>query len=151
MKPFFVYSNGSEYACLGLSHALHVDFLDWNPFACTPDIPLVLAAGGFNGTAQSSIDVLSSSEIYNTSDNSWKATGDLQTPRTEFAMVRLHDGKVLAAGGVSNLFTSVGINSTEVTYLKPLTCMMLCVTECLQTWAFHQGMLWLPRIEENSQ
>ena len=100
----------------------------------------MLAAGGFNGSTLSNINVLSSSEIYNTSDNSWKATRDLQTPRLEFAMVRLPDGKVLAAGGFSNLFISVGINSTEVTHLKDLTCMMLCVTEYLQMLAFHQGM-----------
>jgi hypothetical protein len=62
----------------------------------------VLVAGGissgFTGDLTPS-DILASAEVYDVATGSWTATGDMATPRFNFAAVRLRDGRVLVEAG----------------------------------------------------
>ena len=73
----------------------------------------VLAAGGFDNS--NGYNSLASAEVYSPSTGNWTATGSLATARSEFQMVLLPDGNVLAAGGYdfnSNKYN--GLTSAEV-------------------------------------
>ena len=57
----------------------------------------VLIAGGFGPP----FDALNSAEIYDEATNTWTPAGSMNVARGEFATVVLHDGRVLAVGGVA--------------------------------------------------
>ena len=57
----------------------------------------ILVAGGDDG-----VEVLRSCEIYDPSQNSWADTDSLNIPRMNFQLLPLNDGRVLAAGGLTN-------------------------------------------------
>jgi Kelch motif protein len=58
----------------------------------------VLIAGGFGPP----FNALNSAEIYDEATNTWTPTGSMNVARAEFAHVVLHDGRVLAVGGVAD-------------------------------------------------
>ncbi len=58
----------------------------------------VLLAGG-NDMNATGAPALTSAELYNPSTGTWSATGSMTTPRTDFTLVLLQNGEVLAAGG----------------------------------------------------
>jgi len=59
----------------------------------------VLVAGGWYSTSNSDPSH-DTAEIYDPATNRWAATGSLTSGRAEYSLVRLPDGRVLAAGGV---------------------------------------------------
>ena len=60
---------------------------------------MVLAAGGDSNPELDGEAPLASSELYNPMTGIWTATGNMTIARTQFQMVVLSDGTVLAAGG----------------------------------------------------
>jgi hypothetical protein len=59
----------------------------------------VLAVGGY----QKGDVLLASAELYDPKTGSWQSTADLPSPRVAFGLVKLRDGRVLAAGGFTGL------------------------------------------------
>jgi plastocyanin len=76
----------------------------------------VLIAGGYTvyNDSDRSIQYLYTSQIFNTTTNTWKMTGDLNIPRGESGLniVLLKDGRVLIPGG--NYQPETGLPSTEL-------------------------------------
>ena len=64
----------------------------------------VLVAGG---TASDGFTSLSSAEIYDEATNTWTPTGSMNVGRGEFGNVVLHDGRVLAVGGIATDGTAI--------------------------------------------
>jgi hypothetical protein len=60
----------------------------------------VLVAGGWYATSNSDPSH-ATAEIYDPAANRWSSTGSMTNARAEYGMVRLRDGRVLAAGGVN--------------------------------------------------
>ncbi len=61
----------------------------------------VLIAGGCISNCLGA--TTATAELYNSTNRSWSSTGSMATARTYFGMVLLPNGKVLAAGGCTNL------------------------------------------------
>ncbi len=76
----------------------------------------VLIAGGYTvyNDSDNTIQYLYTSQIFNTTSNTWKTTGDLNLPRGESGlnMVLLKDGRALISGG--NYQPETGLSSTEI-------------------------------------
>ena len=76
----------------------------------------VLIAGGYTAYNDSdhTIQYLYTSQIFNTTTNTWKMSGDLNLPRGESGLniVLLKDGRVLISGG--NYQPETGLSSTEI-------------------------------------
>ncbi|CAL5220410.1 g2421 [Coccomyxa viridis] len=62
----------------------------------------VLAIGGDDGD----VNIYSSAELYDSLTATWKATGSMSVPRTNFVAVKLLDGRVLVTGGVETSSTA---------------------------------------------
>jgi len=60
----------------------------------------VLVAGGWYSTSNSDPSH-DTAEIYDPATNRWAATGSMTSARAQYSLVRLPDGRVLAAGGVN--------------------------------------------------
>ena len=74
----------------------------------------VLVAGGFQNVSGTG-SVLSSAELYDPQAGTWSTTGSLSTPRAGAAFAQLPDGKLLVAGGQSNVSgTPTTLASAEV-------------------------------------
>jgi hypothetical protein len=85
----------------------------------------VLVVGGRFGNG--SMDVHSSASLYNPSNDSWSATGSLNTPRESHSATLLLDGRVLVVGGYyqnwlnsAEIFDPISGMWSEVTL--PYTC-----------------------------
>jgi Kelch motif/Galactose oxidase, central domain len=74
----------------------------------------VLVAGG---TASDGVTSLSSAEIFDEATGTWTPTGSMNVGRGEFNNVVLHDGNVLAMGGIATDGTA--IDSAEI--YNPIT------------------------------
>lgn len=81
----------------------------------------VLAAGGcVDPTDDPRCDTQASAEVYSPGTGTWTPTGSMITPRRQFQMVALSDGRALAAGGNAVFsagasgFTTVFFNSSEI-------------------------------------
>lgn len=61
----------------------------------------VLSAGGFDGSRLGP-PVLNAAELYDRSSDTWMRTGNLTAARAAHVAVRLEDGRVLVAGGLTN-------------------------------------------------
>jgi N-acetylneuraminic acid mutarotase len=59
----------------------------------------VLVAGG---TASDGFTSLSSAEIFDEKSGAWSSTGSMNVGRGEFSSVVLHDGRILAVGGIAS-------------------------------------------------
>jgi hypothetical protein len=68
----------------------------------------VLACGGWTGDA-----VTASAEFYSIWDNEWLPMPDMLTPRMDFAMATLADGRVIVAGGYDGI-GPLSLASTEI-------------------------------------
>ncbi|MFI5258640.1 MAG: Kelch repeat-containing protein [Candidatus Limnocylindrales bacterium] len=64
----------------------------------------VLVAGGWYATS-SSDPSHNTAEIYDPTANTWTATGSMVSARADYSLVKLADGRVLAAGGVNPAYT----------------------------------------------
>jgi len=64
----------------------------------------VLVAGGWYATSNSDPSH-NTAEIYDPATNTWAATGSMTGARADYSLVRLADGRVLAAGGVDPAYT----------------------------------------------
>lgn len=73
----------------------------------------VLACGGWTGDA-----VTNTTEFYSITNNEWIPMPDMLTPRMDFAMTSLWDGRVIVAGGYDG-FGPLSLASTEI--FDPLT------------------------------
>lgn len=69
----------------------------------------VLVAGG---TGSDGVTSLNSAEIYDEATNTWTPTGSMNVGRGEFNFVVLHDGRVLAMGGVATDGTAIASAET---------------------------------------
>ncbi|CAF1400363.1 unnamed protein product [Adineta steineri] len=63
----------------------------------------VLVVGGYNG------DRMNSSELYNTSTDTWTIDSSMNDARDVHQTSILTDGKVLATGGFANVDTNIGL------------------------------------------
>jgi len=77
----------------------------------------VLITGGFKG-AGNSFTVLDSAEIFNPNNNTFTSVGNMTTPRTFHTATLLLDGRVLIAGGNSDV-AGTNLNSAEI--FNPIT------------------------------
>ena len=59
----------------------------------------VLVAGGWYATSNSDPSH-ETAEIYDPAANRWAATGPMKNARSEYSLVSLPDGRILAAGGI---------------------------------------------------
>jgi deoxycytidylate deaminase len=71
----------------------------------------VLVVGGV-GAGVESPPVLGTAELYSPTNNKFKATTSMSTPRLAAAAVRLRDGRVLVVGGENS--SHIGVNSAEI-------------------------------------
>jgi len=69
----------------------------------------VLVAGGTtyvtNSYGEPDFASTIEAELFDPASNTWSTTGSMNTPRREFFMVRLNNGKVLVGGGMSDKFS----------------------------------------------
>lgn len=72
----------------------------------------VLVTGGFKG-AGNSFTVLASAEIFNPNNNTFTSVGNMTTPRAFHTATLLLDGRVLIAGGNSDV-TGTNLSSAEI-------------------------------------
>ncbi|HMV51442.1 MAG TPA: kelch repeat-containing protein, partial [Blastocatellia bacterium] len=74
----------------------------------------VLVAGGATLNNNGSVSVLNSAELYDPATGVWTLTGNLNIPRLFASATLLTNGKVLLAGGESNLAASNVVRSAEL-------------------------------------
>ncbi len=72
----------------------------------------VLVAGGGNLSVTSPAEYLSSAELYDPASNSWRAAGEMTTPRANHTATLLADGRILVAGGLNSV--GRGIAGAEI-------------------------------------